>query len=164
MLRRWILSLLLFVEETSAQQAAELSETDEKYLETLHSLLSLQAHVREIEDANMCAICLEKARNVAFMCGHGTCVECATSLEVCPMCRKPIEKKITLFSWLKCFHYRVVLVTTLFGRTLIDFVRVGGNSHTGFTHGIWSSHENLAWRCKEFLRGIQVFVKMNNVL
>ena len=51
-----------------------------------------------LEDANMCAICLEKARNVAFMCGHGTCVECATSLEVCPMCRKPIEKKITLFN------------------------------------------------------------------
>lgn len=90
--------LLLFVEETSTQQAAELSETDEKYLETLHSLLSLQAHVREIEDANMCAICLEKARNVAFLCGHGTCVECAASLEVCPMCRKPIEKKITLFN------------------------------------------------------------------
>lgn len=90
--------MLLFVEETSTQPAAELSETDEKYLETLHSLLSLQAHVREIEDATMCAICLEKARNVAFMCGHGTCVECATSLEVCPMCRKPIEKKITLFN------------------------------------------------------------------
>lgn len=88
---------LFFIEETPVQ-AAELSENDEKYLETLHSLLSLQAHVREIEDANMCAICLEKARNVAFMCGHGTCVECATSLEVCPMCRKPIEKKITLFN------------------------------------------------------------------
>ncbi|KAL9971010.1 hypothetical protein ACROYT_G023486 [Oculina patagonica] len=84
-------------EETPAQQA-ELNENDEKYLETLHSLLSLQAHVREIEDANMCAICLEKARNVAFMCGHGTCDACATSLEVCPMCRKPIEKKITLFN------------------------------------------------------------------
>ena len=98
MLRRSILFLLLFVEETSTPPATELCETDEKYLETLHSLLSLQAHVREIEDANMCAICLEKARNVAFLCGHGTCVECATSLEVCPMCRKPIEKKITLFS------------------------------------------------------------------
>lgn len=85
-------------EETSNQPATELSETDEKYLETLHSLLSLQAHVREIEDANMCAICLEKARNVAFLCGHGTCVVCASSLEVCPMCRKPIEKKITLFN------------------------------------------------------------------
>lgn len=77
---------------------AELSENDEKYLETLHSLLSLQAHVREIEDANMCAICLEKPRNMAFLCGHGTCVECATTLEVCPMCRKPITKKITLFN------------------------------------------------------------------
>ena len=98
MLRRSILFLLLFIEETSTQPTKELSETDEKYLETLHSLLSLQAHVREIEDANMCAICLEKARNVAFLCGHGTCEECATSLEVCPMCRKPIEKKITLFN------------------------------------------------------------------
>lgn len=91
-------SLVLFLVEETPVQPAELSENDEKYLETLHSLLSLQAHVREIEDANMCAICLEKARNVAFMCGHGTCVECAKSLEVCPMCRKPIEKKITLFN------------------------------------------------------------------
>ncbi|XP_068753853.1 E3 ubiquitin-protein ligase MIB2-like [Montipora capricornis] len=79
-------------------QVAELSEKDEKYLETLHSLLTLQAHVREIEDANMCAICLEKRRNVAFMCGHGTCATCSTSLEICPMCRKPIDKKITLFN------------------------------------------------------------------
>ena len=114
LLSRWILSLLLFVEEASSQPAAEFSETDERYLETLHSLLSLRAHVREIEDANMCAICLEKARNVAFMCGHGTCVECATSLEVCPMCRKPIEKKITLFNWSKCFYGRVILRTALF--------------------------------------------------
>jgi len=84
--------------EAAPVQPAVLSEKDEKYLDTLHSLLSLQAHVREIEDANMCAICLEKPRNVAFMCGHGTCAECASSLEVCPMCRKPIDKKITLFN------------------------------------------------------------------
>lgn len=84
-------------EAAAVEPAAELSEKDEKYLETLHSLLSLQAHVREIEDANMCAICLEKVRNVAFMCGHGTCMECSSSLEVCPMCRKPIVKKIQLF-------------------------------------------------------------------
>lgn len=84
--------------EATPAQSAELAENDEKYLETLHSLLSLQAHVREIEDANMCAICLEKPRNMAFLCGHGTCVDCATSLEVCPMCRKPILKKIVLFN------------------------------------------------------------------
>ena len=159
---RWILSLLLFVDEASSQPAAEFSETDERYLETLHSLLSLRAHVREIEDANMCAICLEKARNVAFMCGHGTCVECATSLEVCPMCRKPIEKKITLFNWSKCFYERVILRKALFWVTLIDFVQMGGNSCTDFAHGIWSS-QNRAWRYKEFLRGIQVFVKKHSV-
>ncbi|CAH3026592.1 unnamed protein product [Porites evermanni] len=84
--------------EATSAQPSELTAKDEKYLETLHSLLSLQAHVREIEDANMCAICLEKPRNVAFLCGHGTCVECASSLEVCPMCRNPIDKKITLFN------------------------------------------------------------------
>lgn len=81
-----------------AGQLPEFSEKDEKYLETLHSLLSLQAHVREMEDANMCAICLERRRNVAFLCGHGTCADCASSLEVCPMCRKPILQKIQLFS------------------------------------------------------------------
>lgn len=88
----------LFFAEGPAGQFSEFREEDEKYLETLHSLLSLQAHVREIEDANMCAICLEKRRNVAFLCGHGTCKDCASSLEVCPMCRKPISQKIKLFN------------------------------------------------------------------
>ena len=77
---------------------SSLNENDEKYLDTLHSLMSLKAKVREIEDETTCSICLENKRNIAFLCGHGTCADCAASLQVCPMCRKPIEQKIQLFN------------------------------------------------------------------
>lgn len=75
-----------------------VNENDEEYLDTLHSLMSLKAKVREIEDETTCSICLENKRNIAFLCGHGTCGECAASLQICPMCRQPIERKIQLFN------------------------------------------------------------------
>ncbi|XP_077510079.1 B-cell lymphoma 3 protein-like isoform X4 [Amblyomma americanum] len=44
-----------------------------------------------------CAICMERPRTVAFLCGHGTCRSCAASLEVCHLCRAAVTKKINLF-------------------------------------------------------------------
>lgn len=55
------------------------------------------AKQRELLDALNCAICLEGRREVAFICGHTTCADCARKLSVCHMCRKTITKKITLY-------------------------------------------------------------------
>lgn len=57
----------------------------------------LESKIAEIEEAHCCSICMERRRNVAFLCGHGACVICAHTLKTCHMCRKPISKKINLY-------------------------------------------------------------------
>lgn len=52
---------------------------------------------RQIKESFDCSICLERRRNVAFLCGHSACAQCAEYLSVCHMCRVPIERKITLY-------------------------------------------------------------------
>lgn len=68
-----------------------------RYDDLLTSLKSLEAKVKEIESVNTCTVCLDRQRNVMFMCGHGTCDVCSPALELCPICRDPIEKKIPVF-------------------------------------------------------------------
>lgn len=57
----------------------------------------LETKIMEIEEANSCGICLEKVKNVVFLCGHGACVNCANTLKNCHMCRKTITKKIPIY-------------------------------------------------------------------
>lgn len=57
----------------------------------------LESKIMEIEETHCCSICMERRRNVAFMCGHGSCSKCAETLKVCHMCRKQISKKINLY-------------------------------------------------------------------
>ncbi|CAF1300358.1 unnamed protein product [Adineta ricciae] len=58
----------------------------------------LETKVQELEDGQSCSICMERARNVAFLCGHTACSNCAHPLKTCHICRKPITKKINLYS------------------------------------------------------------------
>lgn len=58
----------------------------------------LDAKLKELEDRHQCAICMERARNVVFLCGHGACTECSANLDCCHMCRVPVERKIPIFS------------------------------------------------------------------
>ncbi|XP_033102784.1 E3 ubiquitin-protein ligase MIB2-like isoform X3 [Anneissia japonica] len=66
--------------------------------ETYEEMRKLKEKVREIEESTLCLICMENKRNVVFLCGHGTCKKCAKPLKHCPMCRKPITKKIQMFT------------------------------------------------------------------
>lgn len=63
----------------------------------LERLRYLETRVADLEEANMCSICMERRRNVAFLCGHGACEHCAAPLKTCHMCRKIITKKINLY-------------------------------------------------------------------
>ncbi|XP_015600108.1 E3 ubiquitin-protein ligase MIB2 [Cephus cinctus] len=63
----------------------------------LERLRYLETRVADLEEANMCSICMERRRNVAFLCGHGACEHCAAPLKTCHMCRKTITKKINLY-------------------------------------------------------------------
>lgn len=58
----------------------------------------LDAKLKELEDRHQCAICMERTRNVVFLCGHGACTECSANLDCCHMCRVPVERKIPIFS------------------------------------------------------------------
>lgn len=57
----------------------------------------LEGKMRKLEEAIVCCICVERKKNVIFLCGHGTCQSCAEQLKTCPICQKQIEKKIPIF-------------------------------------------------------------------
>ena len=60
---------------------------------------TMARRLNEMEENIMCSICMERPRNMAFLCGHTVCSDCGDELKVCHMCRKPIHKKIQLYSW-----------------------------------------------------------------
>lgn len=66
-------------------------------IENTERLQYLENKIQEIEEAHGCSICMERRRNVVFLCGHGACMCCAQTLKICHMCRKPISKKINLY-------------------------------------------------------------------
>lgn len=92
---------------TKQQEKEEVNALDEKKEENqdkerekdkdLERLRYLETRVADLEEANMCSICMERRRNVAFLCGHGACEHCAAPLKTCHMCRKVITKKINLY-------------------------------------------------------------------
>ncbi|XP_066603887.1 E3 ubiquitin-protein ligase MIB2 isoform X2 [Prorops nasuta] len=82
------------VEEGKKEKKTDKDQEKEKELERLRYL---ETRIADLEEANMCSICMERRRNVAFLCGHGACEHCAAPLKTCHMCRKQITKKINLY-------------------------------------------------------------------
>ncbi|KAA8533230.1 hypothetical protein F0562_033237 [Nyssa sinensis] len=48
-------------------------------------------------DNQVCPICLNNQKNMAFGCGHQTCCDCGEDLQLCPICRSPIKTRIKLY-------------------------------------------------------------------
>lgn len=63
----------------------------------LDRLRYLESKIMEFEETRSCGICMERERNIAFLCGHGCCSRCAETLKTCHMCREKIVKKINLY-------------------------------------------------------------------
>jgi len=57
----------------------------------------LKQQLLDMKEQIMCPVCMDRKRNLVFMCGHGTCQFCGDRVDECPMCRKPIEKRVLLF-------------------------------------------------------------------
>lgn len=57
----------------------------------------LESKIMEFEETHSCSICMERTRDVVFLCGHSCCSRCAETLKTCHMCRKQIAKKIPLY-------------------------------------------------------------------
>ena len=50
-------------------------------------------------EENVCIICLDDARSVAFGCGHLCCCgECADELKECPVCRARIKQRLRIYT------------------------------------------------------------------
>eukprot|EP00099_Drosophila_melanogaster_P007874 NP_001260554.1 mind bomb 2, isoform B [Drosophila melanogaster] len=73
------------------------SPSDPTRLPSGDLLRYLENKVLEFEESHFCGICMERKRDVAFLCGHGACSHCAETLRTCHMCRKTILKKINLY-------------------------------------------------------------------
>ncbi|XP_010092471.2 E3 ubiquitin-protein ligase RGLG4 [Morus notabilis] len=46
----------------------------------------------------VCPICLTNGKDLAFDCGHMTCRDCGARVSVCPICRKPINSRLRVFT------------------------------------------------------------------
>jgi hypothetical protein len=57
----------------------------------------LQQQLQDIKEQTHCPICLDRIKNLVFLCGHGTCQSCGDRIAECPICRKPVEKRILLY-------------------------------------------------------------------
>ncbi|CAK9294082.1 unnamed protein product [Gordionus sp. m RMFG-2023] len=57
----------------------------------------LQQQLRDIKEQTMCPVCLDRFKNMIFLCGHGTCQMCGDRMNECPICRKCVDKKILLY-------------------------------------------------------------------
>ena len=83
---------------TSALKPADgtpIIGVNNKSLVTKYQLL--EGKLRKMEESIVCCICVERKKNIIFLCGHGTCHSCAEQLRICHICKKPIEKKIAIF-------------------------------------------------------------------
>ncbi|KAI8427994.1 hypothetical protein MSG28_002298 [Choristoneura fumiferana] len=57
----------------------------------------LQQQLQDIKEQTMCPVCLDRLKNMIFLCGHGMCQMCGDRIAVCPICRKQVEKRILLY-------------------------------------------------------------------
>ncbi|XP_060848380.1 uncharacterized protein LOC132927810 isoform X2 [Rhopalosiphum padi] len=60
----------------------------------------LMQQLSDLKEMNMCPVCLDRLKNMVFMCGHGTCQLCGDRMapgQPCPICRKPVAHKILLY-------------------------------------------------------------------
>lgn len=57
----------------------------------------LQQQLQDIKDQTSCPVCMDRLKNMIFLCGHGTCQMCGDRMAECPICRKAVEKRILLY-------------------------------------------------------------------
>lgn len=72
---------------------AKSNEDHTESLTKLKTSLSLEEENRQLKDARLCKVCLDEEVGVVFLpCGHlVTCVQCAATVNQCPMCRTIIK-------------------------------------------------------------------------
>ncbi|VDO55545.1 unnamed protein product [Schistosoma margrebowiei] len=57
----------------------------------------LKHELQVMREQIRCPICLDRSRNLVFMCGHATCQWCGDQVTACPICRRAVESRIILY-------------------------------------------------------------------
>ncbi|VDP15213.1 unnamed protein product [Echinostoma caproni] len=60
-------------------------------------LSKLKHELQVMREQIRCPICLDRSRNLVFMCGHATCQWCGDQVTACPICRRAVESRIILY-------------------------------------------------------------------
>jgi len=71
--------------------------TKNKEATSIRDVQKLQQQLADIKEQTMCPVCLDRLKNMIFLCGHGTCQMCGDRMSECPICRKPVERRILLY-------------------------------------------------------------------
>ena len=53
----------------------------------MRDVQKLQQQLADIKEQTMCPVCLDRLKNMIFLCGHGTCQMCGDRMSECPICR-----------------------------------------------------------------------------
>lgn len=61
------------------------------------SYSELMAKVRELEENQLCSICMARKKSIVFNCGHMACESCMSSLTICHYCRAVIDTRTRIF-------------------------------------------------------------------
>jgi len=64
---------------------------------SMRDVQKLQQQLADIKEQTMCPVCLDRLKNMIFLCGHGTCQMCGDRMSECPICRKTVERRILLY-------------------------------------------------------------------
>ncbi|UJR29793.1 hypothetical protein I4U23_017339 [Adineta vaga] len=75
-----------------------ISSTNDNNTNDSLTLTSLQQQLEEIREQVHCPICMDRLKDMIFLCGHGVCQNCGNRLQEYPICRKQIEKSIILYT------------------------------------------------------------------
>lgn len=100
--------MVMYENEKAEKEKAEKERDKEKaerymvqrQLEEMMAMYENEKAEREKEkEGHLCSICIERARNMAFGCGHQVCKPCSDNpkLKYCHICRERIESRIQLF-------------------------------------------------------------------
>ena len=60
-------------------------------------VVKLKQELEDIKEQTLCPVCLDRLKNMIFLCGHGTCQMCGDRMSECPICRKTVERRILLY-------------------------------------------------------------------
>lgn len=75
----------IVIEKRVASDGKVLDKKEAAQAPSADRLRYLESKIMEIEEIHCCSICMERRRNVAFLCGHSACSECAQTLKTCHM-------------------------------------------------------------------------------